>query len=167
MPEYKRNPNVDCRACGTPVYRRPVELEKNQGRAFCSQTCYGLFSRKETPCVVCKKPILAGAHKKTCSRACANKNRVGIRYKQGSPHDKVKDQRALKLRLIQERGKRCERCQYDKVEILHVHHKNRDRNNNELNNLELICPNCHYEEHYLEQSLSRNQKGGLRRMVRH
>ena len=31
-------------------------------------------------------------------------------------------------------------------------HKERNRENNNLNNLELICPNCHYEEHLLEKS---------------
>ena len=152
MDEYKRNPNIACRVCGKAIYRRPIEIEKNEGRVFCSQVCYGLSSRKETPCIICGTPILAHLHKKTCSRACSNKNRAGIRYKVGSPHDKVKDQRAVKIRLMKERGVKCERCGYDRQEILHVHHKDRDRSNNKLNNLELICPNCHYEEHYLEKS---------------
>lgn len=165
MGEYKRNPNAECLICSTRIYRRPIELQKSQGRAFCSQVCYGLASRKEKPCVICGKKILASAHKKTCSRACANTHRAGIRYKLGSPHDKVKDQRMLKLRLLKQRGENCERCRYNKHEILHVHHRDRNRNNNELSNLELICPNCHYEEHYLEKSWLRN--GGLRRMVRH
>ncbi len=58
----------------------------------------------------------------------------------------------LKRRLIEERGHECERCGYEKTEILNVHHKNRDRSHNDLSNLELICPNCHGEEHYLEGS---------------
>lgn len=61
-------------------------------------------------------------------------------------------QRALKLRLLNIREKKCERCAYDKYEILHVHHKNRNHKDNEIENLELICPNCHYEEHLLEKS---------------
>ena len=68
------------------------------------------------------------------------------------PRNKVKSQRMLKLRLLQARGKACERCGYSKYEILQVHHKDRDRSNNELGNLELICPNCHYERHYFEKS---------------
>jgi hypothetical protein len=56
------------------------------------------------------------------------------------------------LRLLEERGNSCARCAYNKYEILQVHHKDRDRNNNKLDNLELICPNCHYEEHLLEKS---------------
>ena len=63
----------------------------------------------------------------------------------------------LKLRLIELRGQQCERCDYDKVEILHVHHKDRNHQNNDLGNLALICPNCHYEDHYLEKSWLRNE----------
>ncbi len=101
---------------------------------------------------MCGKLILASANKKTCSRTCANKNRAGIKYKIGSPRDKVKDQRSIKLRLISKRGKKCERCGFAKLEILHIHHKDRNRTHNEMDNLELICPNCHAEEHYLENS---------------
>ncbi|MCC6934479.1 MAG: HNH endonuclease [Candidatus Yanofskybacteria bacterium] len=65
--------------------------------------------------------------------------------------------KALKMRLLRERGRTCERCGYDKPEILQVHHKDRDRSNNDLANLALICPNCHYEEHYLERSWLRKR----------
>lgn len=149
---FARRPNATCEICRESVYRRPIELLRSKGRAYCSSTCFGVASRKENPCIICATPILASLHKKTCSRACANRNRTGIKYKIGSPKDKVKDQRAVKLRLIAVRGTKCERCGYGRVEILHVHHRDRNRNNNELENLELICPNCHYEEHYLEKS---------------
>ncbi len=151
MPErYIRNPNSNCFVCGKPIYRRPIEIKR--GHIYCGALCYGVANRKEKPCLVCGKLILAGLNKKTCSRTCANSNRAGIKYKIGSPKDKVKSQHALKLRLINERGVKCERCTYDKYEILQVHHKDRNRNHNELLNLELICPNCHYEEHFLEKS---------------
>ena len=55
-------------------------------------------------------------------------------------------------RLIIKRGPKCERCPYSRIEILQVHHKDRNKEHNELSNLELICPNCHFEEHYLEKS---------------
>ena len=153
MPEqYERKPNIKCFVCGEDIYRRPKEIEKTEGRAFCNRACYGIFCRKEKPCTVCGKPILANLHKKTCSRACANVQRVGIKYRVGSPNDKVKSQQALKVRLLRERGERCQRCGYSKPEILQVHHRDRNRNHNVLANLELICPNCHCEEHYLEKS---------------
>ena len=167
---YKRKPNTVCIICGTSVYRRPVQLEASQGRAFCGQACYGVSNRKEKPCIVCGALILAGLHKKTCSRACANIHRTGIRYKLGRPRDKVVAERGMKIRLLEQRGGCCERCGYSKKEILHLHHKDRNRSNNDLSNLELICPNCHYEEHHLEKSWLRadvGEDGGLRRMVSH
>ena len=155
---YGRNPNTKCHICNRPIYRRPVELQRNNGRAFCSMACYGISCRKERPCLVCGKPILSGLNRKTCNRSCANIHRAGIQYKINSPRDKVKSQRSLKVRLLNQRGRNCERCEYTKIEILQVHHKDRNRENNELGNLELICPNCHAEEHYLENSWLNNQK---------
>ncbi len=151
MPElHKRNPNTKCLICNKLIYRRPSEIEK--GRVFCSISCYGIACRKERPCLICGKLILSGLNKKTCTRGCANKHRKGIQYKINRPRDKVKSQRVIKLRLLQERGKLCEKCGYNKYEILQVHHKDRSKNNNNLKNLQLICPNCHYEEHFLEKS---------------
>lgn len=147
---YKRKPNTKCAICGKLIYRRPIEIKR--GEVFCSVVCAGIACRKEKPCLICGKLILAGLNKKTCSRSCANKRREGIKYKIGSPRNKVKSQRALKLRLLKERGKKCEKCDYNKYQILEIHHKNRNRKNNELENLELICPNCHAEEHLLEKS---------------
>src|SRR6185437_8034692 len=108
------------------------------GNVYCSVICYGLSCRNELPCVVCGKLVCAGLNKKTCSRVCANKNRAGIRYT-GPRKDRVVSQRSLKLRLMEVRGNICERCSYNKVEILQVHHKDRNRNNNNLDNLVLIC----------------------------
>ncbi len=155
---YQRNPNIGCIICNKQIYRRPAEIRENGGQVFCTMKCYGISLRKEHPCAVCKKPILAGLNKKTCSRGCANTHRAGIKYKIGSPNDKVRSQQALKVRLLGVRGRNCERCRYDKYEILNIHHKNRDRTNNDLSNLELICPNCHMEEHYLEKSWLKNTK---------
>jgi predicted nucleic acid-binding Zn ribbon protein len=142
--KYKRNPNTNCVICNKPIYKRPIEIKRNKNRVFCG--------RKEEPCVVCGKPILAGLNKKTCSRSCANIHRTGIKYLQNRPRDKVKSYRQLKIRLLQQGGKKCERCGYSKYEILQLHHKDKNRFNNDLDNLELICPNCHFEKHFLEKS---------------
>jgi hypothetical protein len=152
MAEYIRNPNTKCIICSKPVYKRPIEIKRNEGRVFCSTECYGVSCRKEKPCVICGTLILAHYNKKTCSRACANKLRLGIKYKTGSKKDKVKAYKMLKLRLLELRGNICERCGYSKYEILQVHHRDRNRENNDLDNLELICPNCHYEEYLLVKS---------------
>lgn len=43
----------------------------------------------------------------------------------------------------------CERCNYDEnIAAIVVHHKDRDRSNNSLENLEVLCANCHAIEHW-------------------
>jgi hypothetical protein len=150
--KYTRKPNTQCLICKKPIYRRRCEIERNKGRVFCSNTCYGISCRKEKPCIICGKPILSSANKKTCSRGCSNKHRIGIKYKLNGPKDKVKYYQFLKARLLQARGNVCQVCGYNKYKILQIHHKDRNKFNNNLENLELICPNCHYEKHYLEKS---------------
>lgn len=149
--QYKRHANTNCFICKKEIYRRPSEIKSSMGHVFCGSTCYGISQRKEIPCVVCGKLILAGYNKKTCSRSCANINRAGIKYKIGRPNDKAETFRVLKIKLFKIRGEKCERCNYNNKEILHVHHKNRNRKDNRAENLEILCPNCHYEEHFLEK----------------
>ena len=158
-----RKPNTTCTICNTSIYRRPAELRETEGRAFCSMKCFGLSCRREVPCIVCGNLILGGLRKRTCSRKCANIHRAGILYRTGGKRDKVKSQRALKIRLLEERGARCERCRYNKLQILQVHHKDRNRTHNSLDNLELICPNCHCEEHYLEKNTEESDSGLFQR----
>jgi hypothetical protein len=153
MEGSRRKPNAVCLICSKSIYRRPAQLRLKKERVFCSLQCYGIAGLKERPCSMCGAMIRAGLNKKTCSRACANIHRTGIRYYLGRQKlDKVLNHRSIKLRLLELRGGICERCGYSKREILHVHHKDRNRTNNNFSNLELICPNCHYEEHYLEKS---------------
>ncbi len=157
--EYKRHSNTKCFVCGKSIYKRPSVIKENGGRVFCSQACFGISCRREIECAVCKKLILGGLNKKTCSRKCSNIYREGIKYKIGRPRDKAEQIRAIKLRLFRERGERCERCGYSKSEILQIHHRDRNKNNNNTHNLEIICPNCHYEEHYLETSWLKGRMG--------
>jgi len=53
----------------------------------------------------------------------------------------------IKPHLIKRRGHKCEKCKLEewigKPIPLEIHHKNGDRTNNEYNNLELLCCNCH------------------------
>ncbi len=148
---YKRKPNSNCKMCDKAIYKRPSQIALNGGKIYCSNKCYGISCRDERPCIMCGKMILGSLNKKTCSRVCSNKNRAGIKYGIRKPYEKIKSQEIIKSRLIELRGMKCELCGYKKYEILHIHHKDRNRSNNNFNNLELVCPNCHYEKHYLEK----------------
>lgn len=42
----------------------------------------------------------------------------------------------------------CTNCRFDIREALEVHHIDENRSNNELNNLIILCANCHCQVHY-------------------
>ncbi len=53
-----------------------------------------------------------------------------------------------RLRALAYYPNKCNRCSYDRfVEALMVHHVDHTRSNNELSNLEVLCPTCHWEHH--------------------
>lgn len=145
-----RYPNVKCEVCKKPIYRRLKN--SRSGSFFCSQNCYGVYCRKPFPCPVCGKEILAGKRAKTCSRACANKQRTGIKYNGTQEASKVKKSEKIRLFLLSRDGLKCCRCTYDKVEILQIHHvvPRSKGGTNDTTNLQLLCPNCHCELHYEE-----------------
>lgn len=153
-----RNPNTQCAICQQGFYKRPSELKKSKtGNAYCSSACYGKSCRKTNACTVCGKEILASKQAKTCSRSCANVARKGIRYKQvGRPtKDKVKTRSILKQRLISQRGSCCEICGFSTTQILVPHHiiRSCDGGSDDLENLILICPNCHSLIHWFPEGL--------------
>ena len=58
--------------------------------------------------------------------------------------------RSIRRKLISERGLCCERCHYDNVNVLQVHHiieRSKGGTDDPLNLL-LLCPNCHYTIHH-------------------
>lgn len=43
----------------------------------------------------------------------------------------------------------CESCGIDLAFVEgEIHHKDRNRENNRMNNIQLLCPNCHSRMHY-------------------
>jgi hypothetical protein len=68
----------------------------------------------------------------------------GDQRKDWSQYTKVS---SLKPHLIKLRSNVCECCKnslwMEKPIKLEIHHINGDRTNNNLNNLQLLCPNCH------------------------
>lgn len=107
------------------------------------------YERIDIKCPVCKKIFTTQLNhpksKKTCSYSCSNTYfRTG--KKNGSY---IQGQASYRIKAFSNKKHCCEICNYSKIpEILEVHHKDRNRNNNNISNLVLLCPNCHNEEHY-------------------
>jgi hypothetical protein len=86
------------------------------------------------------------AYKKKCSDAKIGIKRPKIseRYKgEGNPH--YKNGIRTGKRMILEIKQMCEFCGTNKD--LHVHHIDKNRQNNQLSNLKLLCRSCHSKEH--------------------
>lgn len=114
---------------------------------YCSRPCFDIHRqrRRSEPCLKCgvivTKPISHFKKKTFCSKYCAYSYRVR-KFKPVPSCYKLK-----RVVMIETIGQ-CQRCGYKKYpNILHIHHKDRNRKNNEDSNLELICPNCHEIEH--------------------
>jgi predicted HNH restriction endonuclease len=52
----------------------------------------------------------------------------------------------------------CEKCGEDDPDVLVVHHKDRNRNNNNPDNLAILCANCHMKTHRRRRSDDRLRK---------
>lgn len=152
MPAKNRHPNCACKVCGTLIYRRPSEIASRD--VFCSLICSNRRELKLRICPVCGLEFKG--QKIKCSRACANKNRTGIKYDGTRPRSKDVKIRQQKIRLIEQFGATCMDCDYSNANILHVHHQiqRKDGGTDAIENLRLLCPNCHYTRHYGDSRLA-------------
>lgn len=153
-----RTPNCVCVICKVALYRRPFQLEK--GPVFCSRECSNKrHSNLRKPCPICGIVMKWGV--RHCSRTCSNKSRTGLKYGVGAPNDKVSKYQKLKTVLVNVRGAKCNRCDFNVIEVIEIHHILEQCNNgsDDPDNLELLCPNCHALHHYLTKSKKEKNNG--------
>lgn len=149
---------LHCKIEFTPPLR---EVKRGNGK-FCSLKCSSSYAAQQranalprnATCALCgiafrKSPSkLATAEQHFCCREhkdIAQKRVNGIII---LPHygTGMARYRSLALDLY---GAKCNRCGFDRHEAaLDVHHKDRNRLNNDPSNLEVLCRNCHGIEHY-------------------
>ena len=113
------------------------------------------YKAVKLPCLVCGKEILmrdekdAYKRKHFCSRKCKDAGqRIGGVKEIQPPHygNVSSDYRAIAYRSYE---KVCKICGYKEYpEILQVHHIDENRNNNKVENLMVVCPNCHSKIHH-------------------
>jgi hypothetical protein len=132
-----------CEICGT-VFTH-IASRANKAK-YCSRKCYhkAQINRgtKEYVCAHCGVTFFdSPSHKrKYCSKKCVNKASKEI-WK--PDFTTVRKQMLRRGMLVS-----CQRCGFsNEPKILGVHHKDRNRDNNAVENLEVLCPNCHSIEH--------------------
>lgn|SRR3989344_1495623 len=151
-------PYVNCKRCRKEMYAKPRHLKIGWGK-FCSQKCQFESQRTGTkiPCSACQKSLYRTPsdfdHSKSkhffCNKSCLaiwkNKNIiVGERHS----HWKNGEGSYRKIMLRTKTKPVCGDCKIKDLKVLLVHHRDRNRKNNKLDNLVWLCHNCHFLEHY-------------------
>ena len=135
------------------------EYKGTKRQKVCSLSCSSKYSGEKSrsipniTCPICGELFYRSkSEKKTksginvCSRKCqsiAQSLEKGLiknnRYDKG-----IRSYRKNALKFTQI----CGKCSFNIVELLVVHHRDGDRNNNVLSNLEVLCPNHHAMAHF-------------------
>lgn len=150
-------PDVACKQCGKNFYAKPNWIKIGWGK-FCSRECVFENQKKgkEVSCFICNKRVYKSLKSLTrsksgkffCSKSCQTiwRNSVFVGSNHGNWKGGEKSYRETMLRnsIIQT----CKRCKINDVRILAVHHKDKNRQNNKLENLLWLCHNCHYLIHH-------------------
>lgn len=101
-------------------------------------------------CPVCSKEWVVNKTnskdmaKVTCSRACCNTH---LRSGENNPNWKGGTRQHYREKAIKEYGSACQMCGFSNPFSIEVHHIDEDRTNNELDNLIVLCANCHLIAH--------------------
>lgn len=141
--QYLLNPK-QCLWCNTII-----PYEKRLNNIYCSRSCRttSLNTKREklVSTCLCGQPTKPGV--KYCSTSCRDNTRIEKCLKRAISNETFHNRTWLKNYLIDIRGHACETCStthwLSNPIPLELHHKDGKANNNNLDNLQLICPNCH------------------------
>ena len=152
---HEANDRIDktCTVCGKTFN---VILCRKDRAKYCSRSCYYKAMTKvgsiRIQCSICSKEMLRSPSRTKYPNPCCSVRCRGILKRSEKPGTANTVRQWMVTRGL---FTSCNRCGYDShPEILVVHHKNRNRRDNEASNLEILCPNCHAIEHYAESGPS-------------
>lgn len=148
--EYLKNPK-QCLNCQTFI------SYENKINKFCNQSCATTFNNKKrglkprikilnNKCESCNIPIKKG---KYCSLTCQQKFYLEKRFKKIKEGDTSLKNANYKKYLIFKHGEKCMECNWNSINKksgkipIELEHIDGNSNNNSLDNLKLLCPNCH------------------------
>lgn len=145
--------NYVCDYCGVKYKKQSRQASKSKYEHYCSIGCGNnhnintnivecicshcgiLFSRKKSRLKNSKHSVYF------CSRECKDFGQSYIKQIQ-PPHYNTGESN-YRSKALAAFANKCSICSYADVNALEVHHIDKDRTNNSLNNLIILCANCH------------------------
>ena len=152
-------PTVPCTHCSTTFYAKPSAIQKGNGK-YCSMECHTEAKRKgkEVACATCAKKVYrqgkdlkrSQSGKYFCDKSCQttwrNRLYVGEKHKNFRTGESSYRERMKRSKVLKE----CRLCHTRDTRVLAVHHIDKNRSNNKIENLAWLCHNCHFLVHHYE-----------------
>jgi len=148
--------NTSCNNCGKVFYIKPSHLKRGWGK-YCSRQCLakGQLKGKFVFCDQCGERIWRAPkqlkHSKSgkffCSKKCQTLWRNKVYSGENHPLWKGGYDKYRTILLSTNKPRVCVECGYKDERVLIVHHKDHNRKNKNIDNLEWLCRNCHYVIH--------------------
>lgn len=146
----KRTPiRIKCLDCGNEWEALPSTVLYGDYTHRCPNC--GVNKGKIVKCAYCGKEIYRNVSQLEksisgyyyCSTTCGNLHKNQLREEAGEWSNSISSYR---IRAMKKYPHKCAVCGYDEEErILQVHHKDGNRKNNNIENLVILCPNCHWK----------------------
>ena len=126
--------------------------KETKNEKFCSSSCAAKVNNsnrkkhKENFCLSCSAKITSS---KYCNTTCQMNFQQKVMVEQWQTNGVKSVSRAIRRFLINQAEQKCTLCgwneinQYTNVVPLEVDHIDGDHTNNHIDNLRVICPNCH------------------------
>ena len=169
--EYNANPTL-CEQCRSPMpydkrknrfcnqscaakrnntlfpKRENIGIEEKRSRRIAKIVDTLTIQVKKYHCKQCNGELTSNTQTFFCSSKCSEDHQREKQFERVERGEKV-GVRALRNYLIHTRGRKCEECGWDKINPksnkcpVQMEHVDGNSENNSLDNLKLLCPNCH------------------------
>jgi hypothetical protein len=148
---------LSCDYCKTE-FEKAVYLLKNTN--YCRRECQhnSRKTQESFSCAFCFKSFTRRPSSRSnsrsglffCSRECKDSAQsLEENFPEIRPAHYANGKRSYRQKALNKKENQCNRCGYNQnIKILQVHHIDENRDNNKLDNLEILCPNCHAEIHW-------------------
>lgn len=144
----------DCKECRNikPENKKKEWNNVNRSPKMCL-VCGNYYIPNSNRQEYCEQCQIELAKERCRERYHDTKELIGREHLIGENANGYKNGIGLYHLLAKEENAKCERC--GSINNLLVHHKDKDRTNNDKGNLEVICKSCHQEEHLLRDTQGR------------